>query len=127
MKMNPLGQLPFLTHGNIKIGESSAILLYLVEKFEALPKSLMGETKEQRAKVNQYLSWYQYSYRPALFKLILIKIYGKLRKGTDFEQFQIKSANRQMTEAIKLLDQLLAGRNYIATENLTIADLLFYF
>ena len=94
MKMNPFGLLPFLTHGNLKIGESSAILLYLVETFEALPKSLIGETKEQRAKVNQYLSWYQSSYRPALFKLILIKNYGKRRKGIDFEQSQIDLANR---------------------------------
>jgi len=33
LSMNPLGQIPFLVDGDLKIGESNAILVYLCEKY----------------------------------------------------------------------------------------------
>jgi glutathione S-transferase len=58
-ELNPFAHIPFLVDGKFKLSESSAILLYLCEKYPHLPKTLSGRTIEERAIINQYLSWYQ--------------------------------------------------------------------
>ena len=74
-----------------------------------------------------FLSWYQSGFRPALFKKILIKVYGKVRKNIPFHEYQITSADKEMKEALKRLDYFLIDKKYIAAEKPTIVDLLFYF
>ena len=59
LKLNPFAHIPFLVDGEFRLGESNAILLYLCDKYPQLPKSLSGRTIQERAIVNQYLSWYQ--------------------------------------------------------------------
>jgi glutathione S-transferase len=42
--MNPLGQIPFLVHGDFKVGESNAIMVYLCELFDSIPSHYYGST-----------------------------------------------------------------------------------
>lgn len=101
---------------------------YLCEKYSnRIPSHYAGSTIAERAAVNQYLSWYQAMYRPGLFKIIFLKVYGKLRKGIDFNSVQLASAEKQMHESLKQLNHRLKDRQYIATEYISIADLLVYF
>ena len=127
--MNPLGQIPFLVHGDFKVGESNAIMAYLCELFDSIPSHYYGSTPEERAKTNQYLSWYQYYFRPALFKIIKIKVYGCLRKKQPFKSYQIASAKKEMLEALKTFDELLkiGGKKFTTGDKPNIADLLIYF
>ena len=81
MSLNPLGQIPFLVDGDFKVGESNAILVYLCEKYPEKLGKFYGNTPLQRAKVNQHLGWFQNFFRPALFKIIYLKVYEVVRRG----------------------------------------------
>jgi glutathione S-transferase len=80
LSINPLGQIPFLIDGNFKLAESSAILVYLCEKFPSQLGSYYGNTEKERALTNQFLSTYQSIYRPVVFKIIFLKIYKGLKR-----------------------------------------------
>lgn len=89
LQMNPLGQIPFITDGNFKLGESNAILVYLCEKYPDILGKYYGTTMQKRGIVNQHLSWYQNSFRPALFKIIFLKNYEGIKKQKPVYRFQI--------------------------------------
>lgn len=73
LKLNPLAHIPLLVDGGFKLAESNAILLYLCEKYTQIPRALSGRNIEERALVNQYLSWYQNEFRPAFFEPIMMR------------------------------------------------------
>jgi glutathione S-transferase len=67
LEMYPVGKIPVLTDGDFSLGESGAIMIYLCELYPHIVH-LYGKTIQERAVVNQYLSWYQSVFRPAMFK-----------------------------------------------------------
>ena len=44
--VNPLGKLPYLVHGDFKLSESDAMLLYLCETYKSIPRSFYGSTPQ---------------------------------------------------------------------------------
>jgi hypothetical protein len=57
--------------------------------------------------VNQHISWYQNFFRPALFKIIYLKVYEGIRQSLPVYANQIKAAEREMWGAMKELDTML--------------------
>jgi hypothetical protein len=51
--------------------------------------------------VNQYLSWYQNFFRPAVFKIIYLKIYEVIRRGKPVYSNQIQAAERDMYSTLE--------------------------
>jgi glutathione S-transferase len=129
LSLNPLGQIPFLVHGNFKLGESNAILVYLCEKFPEKLGLYYGTNTQERAKVNQHLSWYQNFFRPALFRIIFLKVYEGVRRQKPVFANMLKAAEKEMLASMKELELLLAQSNtdFVAGNRLTIADLQYYF
>ena len=80
LAINELGAVPCLTHGNLSLGESNAIMTYLCDAFPNELQQYKGITLEERAKVNQYLSWYQGSFRPSLIKKFRLLMGSAMRK-----------------------------------------------
>jgi glutathione S-transferase len=101
LTLNPLGQIPFLVDGNFKLAESNAILIYLCEKYPDQLAKYYGNTLQQRAIVNQHLSWYQNSFRPSLFKIIVLKIYGGFKQQKPVYASEIHSAEKEMMDSIQ--------------------------
>ena len=95
LAMNPLGQIPFITHADFKLAESNAILTYLCEKYPQLAP-YYGSNINHRALVNQHLSWYQNSFRPALFRTIFIKIYEGIKRQKPVYRWALQSAEKEM-------------------------------
>lgn len=70
--MYAIGKVPLLKDGDFVLGESGAIMIYLCERHPELVR-YYGETLQQRAITNQYISWYQNYFRP--FMLAPTRLY----------------------------------------------------
>ncbi|MDB5107409.1 MAG: Glutathione S-transferase domain protein [Candidatus Binatus sp.] len=123
---NPGGQLPALELDNGKcIGETVAIWEYLEEKH---PKpALIGATAEERAEARQW--------QRRIELQITEHLYNGFRYSEGLELF--KPRMRVLPEAapglkavvqdkLKWLDGLLEGKQYIAGDRFTIADIILY-
>jgi glutathione S-transferase len=123
---NPGGQLPALELDNGKcIGETVAIWEYLEEKHPTPP--LIGATAEERAQARQWQ------------RRIELKITEHLYNGFRFAEGAelFKPRMRILPEAapglkatvqdnLKWLDALLAGKQFIAGDRFTIADIILF-
>jgi len=118
-KLNPVGTIPFFTHGDVKMTESCGIPLYLVEKFG--PTSL--QVKPEEPDYGAYLNWITHADATLTFP------------QTVFLRFVMQEAKKGLQEAghayakwfiarLKLLDQALAdGREFLCSGRFTIADI----
>ena len=123
---NPGGQLPALELDNGKcIGETVAIWEYLEEKHPV--PALIGTTAEERAETRQW--------QRRIELLITEHLYNGFRYAEGAQLF--KDRMRILPEAsaglkaivqdkLKWLDQLIEGKEYIAGNRFTVADIILY-
>ncbi|QIC87845.1 glutathione S-transferase [Serratia liquefaciens] len=116
-RLNPLGQIPVLVDGDLTLADSNAILVYLAKNY-APGSHWLPETPLAAAQVQAWLSKAagEVRYGPASCRLIA--------------QF---SAPEDDTVALAIsarflpqMEQHLSDRDYLATEQPTIADLACY-
>lgn len=117
LQKNRFGQLPVLEDGDATLSDSNAILVYLATKYDAthqwLPEDAIAASEVQR-----FLSVAasKVAYGPASARLV--NVFGA---GLDHE------ALIEQSHALLLaLDAHLQGRNWLATEKATIADIANY-
>uniref|UniRef100_A0A182QC86 glutathione transferase n=1 Tax=Anopheles farauti TaxID=69004 RepID=A0A182QC86_9DIPT len=114
LKLNPQHYIPTLVDGDVVVWESSAILIYLAEKYGATQNdTLYPKDIAQRAKVNQRL-FYDISTLlrsvTAYYHPILMGGEGKLE---DFKKVQ---------DAVAVLNRFLHESRWTAGEHITVAD-----
>lgn len=126
MKKNPAGQLPALEldDGTI-IAESTVICEYLEERHPE--PNLLGNTSEERASIRMWIRRLDYS--------ITENVYNGFRFSEGLELFKdrvhvIPQAAEDLKsvaqENISKLDTLIAGRDFIAGNRFTLADIPLY-
>ena len=111
---NPFGQIPVIDDDGVIVTESGAILLYLARKSgKLMPRDLAGEA--------QVLRWCVAALNTIEVPLLtawFVDLNGG--KGT-----QASDALHQWgSMRLKQLDGWLAGREFVATDEFTVADLL---
>ena len=82
--MYPIGKVPVMKSGNFVLGESGAIMIYLCERYPHIIK-YYGETLEQRAITNQYISWYQNYFRPFMVAPMRLLLTAAVTKQPIYE------------------------------------------
>ncbi len=124
--MYPIGKVPLLKAGEFVLGESGAIMIYLCERYPHLVP-YYGETLQQRAITNQYVSWYQNFFRPFMVGPLRLFLNALFTKKAVLENQQ-KTLLDGMMDVLEKFNELLARNRtkFIAGEKLTIADLLFF-
>jgi glutathione S-transferase len=112
--LNPFGQIPVIDDDGVVVTESGAILLYLARKHGKLsPHDLAGEAQVLRwtiAALN--------TIETPVLSLWFVNISGG--KGTKPSEALHDWADKRL----KQLDGWLAGRQFIATDDFTVADIL---
>lgn len=116
LKLNPLGQVPVLDDNGMIIADSNAILVYLAKKTES--KEWLPEDPKGAAAVQRWLSVAagEIAYGPCAARLVTIF-------GAGF------NADEVIARAHLILGHIeaeLAGRQWIAAEQPTIADVALY-
>jgi len=118
LKINPAGKLPALVDGDRILTESSAIQLYLAEKFPQaglIPKSL-----EERAQMYQWIFFLVTEIEQPLWR---IARNTSLYPDAERQPSDIKIATRECKAMVAVLEKHMQGRQYLVGDQLSVADM----
>ena len=96
ISLNPNRQVPTLVDGDLVLGESSAILKYLADKFDlaAYPKDL-----KKRAKVNEMMDWFNtHFYHDYAYGVVYPQIYPHHKRPSDEVQKGTIAWGKELTK-----------------------------
>lgn len=114
-KLNPFQQIPVIDDDGIVLSESGAILLYLAKKAKKLiPGEVAGEA--------QVVRWSFFAMNSLEIPLanILMMDWVVGDEEPKYREFLVGWADRHLGN----LDKWLEGRQYVATDQFTVADIL---
>ncbi|MGV3553278.1 glutathione S-transferase family protein [Rhizobium sp.] len=116
LKLNSLGQIPVLIDGDAVVQDSNAIMVYLAKKLgktDWLPEDPLGG-----ARVERWLSIAAgpIAYGPAAARLVTVF-------GAKFDTGEVIGRAHDL---LKVIEAELAGRDWLAAERVTIADIALY-
>ena len=100
-------------------------MAYLCDAFPNELQQYKGVTLSQKAKVSEYLSWYQGHFRPSILKKLRLLLGGALSK-TTVKGSDLNDAEKGICATFDFLDKHLEKSSYICGNSLTIADILIF-
>ncbi|MDS9467016.1 glutathione S-transferase family protein [Paracoccus sp. MBLB3053] len=109
----PFGQIPILRDGEIELFESGAILLYLGEDHDIL----MPRERKARTQTQQWLIAALNSLEPVVMSYVVAKLFDKDENAANL-------ARPRLHDRLKQLVPVIEGRDFIAADRFTIADIL---
>uniref|UniRef100_A0A182SNA1 glutathione transferase n=1 Tax=Anopheles maculatus TaxID=74869 RepID=A0A182SNA1_9DIPT len=112
VKLNPQHYIPTLVDGDVVVWESSAVLIYLAEKY-GTDDTLYPKDIALRAKVNQRLFYDIGTLMRSVTTYYHPILMGGEGKPEDFKKVQ---------DAVTVLDRFLHGSRWTAGEHITVAD-----
>lgn len=120
LAMNPNGRVPTIEDGDFRLWESNAILRYLVLQY-APASPIYPTTPKDRAGIERWLDWALTTLQPAERPVF----WGYVRTAPDLRDNAALQADVNVVAALwAMLDQQLAGRNYLEADQFTLADLV---
>lgn len=118
-KLNPHGKTPTLELDDGRtLAESNAILCYLAEGSELLPKDAFA-----RAKVLQWMFFEQHSHEPYV---AVARFINKFLPNNHERRDELPTLQEKGKAALVLMDGELATRDWIAGGQFSIADVALY-
>lgn len=118
-RLNPHGLTPVLEDGDTILYEASAINLYLADKVNS---PLAGATQQARFQVLQWMFWSGEQWRTFTTAIFDERV-AKTVMGVPQDASIITFADGKIRAAAKVLDQHLAGRQFMVGDALTLADI----
>lgn len=116
LAINRYGQVPALSIGDAHLCQSNSILLYLAEQEgKFLPADALG-----RQRVREWLDWEQDRLFPGVVRSRFFNRF--LKPEPEVIDYFAKAAHA----GLAALDPLLAGRQWLATDAPTVADIAIY-
>jgi glutathione S-transferase len=121
LALNPNGAVPTLVDGALVLSESRAIMQYLACK---KPDSgLFPRDEQARADVVRWQFWDAAHFSPQLGTLMFEKVIKPMMGMGAADQSKIEEAITNFRRFGAVLNQRLAGKQYVVGNALTIADL----
>jgi glutathione S-transferase len=106
LDINPLHQVPAMTHGRFRLAEATAIMRYLVD-LDGSQDRWLGATQQARARTNQFLSWHHSNTRRITLEYFLPALLMPAYHGGANLPNDRKMALRKNTRAsLERLEQL---------------------
>ena len=117
-RMNPNGLVPVIEDGGTVLWESNAIVRYLSAKHGA--GTLWPNDPRQRADSDRWMDWATSTVAPALTPVF----WGLIRTPPEKRNMATIEANAEkVAQAFQVLDQSLAGRDYVCGKSFTMGDI----
>jgi glutathione S-transferase len=119
LALNPLGTIPYFVDGEVKMTESSAICLYLVNRYEGNNLSL----SVMDAGYGEYLNWLFMSDATLTFPQTIVLRYTQLEPEERRLPQAASDYRKWFLARLRMLDAHLLGNNYLCNDTFTIADI----
>ncbi|XP_072269822.1 glutathione S-transferase theta-1-like [Pyxicephalus adspersus] len=123
-KLNPLHKVPVLIDGEFTLVESTAILRYLVQKYNT-PDHWYPSDPQKRARVDEYLAWQHTNTRPYGCRVFWVKCMTPAILSQDVESDKLDNVLSEFTAVVKHLEEtFLKDRPFLAGDEISLADLV---
>lgn len=119
--LNPNGKVPLLVDGDFVLSESQAIMAYLADKTPG--HTLYPTELRARAEVNKWMFWSANHWGPAISMINWERMVKKFLGLGDPDPALVARGEGLFHELAKVLDSHLAGRDWLAGESVTLADI----
>lgn len=117
LAINAFGQVPVIDDNGVIVADSTAILVYLAKKYDPSGRWLPNDP-EGAAQVQRWLSAASGAIYLGPARARLITVFGA--------GFDPKDTIQRAHDALHVIDQHLNGREFLATDHATIADVAAY-
>lgn len=118
LAINPMGQIPAVTDGDLLLTESLATNLYLARKH---PGPLSAADLTEEGEMLRWSFWAANEVEPHAVKLVLT--YDAGAENTEDGKATIALARRSLKKAFSVLDRQLASTGHVVGDRFTVADL----
>ena len=115
--VNPTGMVPLLIDGEVQLSESMAICDYLATKHGS-PLVVAPDDPERAP----FLQWLWYGESTLMTPLSRLNIVRQRKAAPEVDAL-IAGAREHVAERLKMLEQRLEGRDFLAAGRLTLADI----
>jgi glutathione S-transferase len=123
LRKHPFGRVPAFEHGNFGLYETQAILRYLDDILPEPP--LQPRDPKLAARMNQIIGINDWYFFPKVAAVIVFqRIIGPVLLGITTDDAAIEAAIPMGRTCIAELDRLLGGQQFLAGDDLSIADLM---
>ncbi|MFL6772484.1 MAG: glutathione S-transferase family protein [Sphingomicrobium sp.] len=119
--VNANGRIPVLQVGNRFIPESNAACYFVAEGSNLIPTDPFDH-----ADMLRWMFWEQYNHEPNIATLRFWIGWIGLDNLTDLQRLQMPSKRSAGSEALKLMDDHLAGRGWFVGDDATLADICLF-
>jgi glutathione S-transferase len=120
-KVNSNGRIPVLQVGQRLLPESNAACFYLAEGSELIPAD-----RFERADMLRWMFFEQYNHEPNIATLRFWLAYVGEHNLTEQQRAQVPSKRMAGEEALDVMEQELAGREWFVGNACTLADISLY-
>ncbi|MCC6919832.1 MAG: glutathione S-transferase family protein [Alphaproteobacteria bacterium] len=117
--INPLGTIPWLEDGDVRMSESSGICHYLGETYGPTPLVL----KPGEGDYGAYINWMFFSDATATFPQTLVLRYTQLEPEERRVPQVVEDYTKWFLGRMRFVDAALAGRDYLVAGRFTAADI----
>lgn len=115
LKLNPNGKVPTLVDGDAVVWESNTILRYLSNTKD---DALYPRDPSARSQVERWMDWQLAALNP-----LYMAIFRESKKAPEERSPDLAANAREMDAQLKILDDALAGKDWITGPDMTLADI----
>ncbi|GAA6223746.1 glutathione S-transferase theta-1-like [Lates japonicus] len=125
-KLSMIRKIPVMKDGNFVLTESIAILKYMAQKYSSsVPDHWYPADLQQRARVNEYLSWQHMNLRAHGSKVFLFRTLYPVMMGSEAPKEKIDAALEDLQQSLNLLEEnFLRNKPFIIGDKISLADLV---
>ena len=119
LSLNPLGTIPLLVDGNVRMTESAAILHYLVTRYGPTPLAVGIDETDYGA----YLNWLHFGEATLTFPQTLVLRYAKLEPDERRNPQVATDYAKWFFARLRAVEAAVAGRETLCAGRFTVADI----
>lgn len=119
LQVNPLGTVPYMVDGDVRMSESTAICLYLTTRYGPTPLALSADEPEYPL----FLNWLFFSDATLTFPQIIVLRYRQFEPPERRAHQAAADYERWFYGRLRIVEDALAQREWLCGGRFTIADI----